>query len=70
MDGRSRTAASEARGISAVARASQEELRRDYEDFLRQRAWPQWPPDHPALKRFRTRRCATLEESRVWQCVT
>ena len=53
-----------------MARASQEELRRDYEDFLRQRAWPQWPPDHPALKRFRTRRCATLEESRVWQCVT
>jgi four helix bundle suffix protein len=29
-----------------VARASQEELRLDYEDFLRQRELLQWPKDH------------------------
>ena len=52
--------------LTNVARASLEELRLDYEDFLRQRALPQWPPDHPALVRFKARRCATLEEVRVW----
>ena len=49
-----------------MARASLEELRLDYEDFLRQRGWPQWRPDHPALKRFKAKRCATLEEVRQW----
>jgi four helix bundle suffix protein len=31
-----------------VARASLEELRLDYEDFLRQRELEQWEPGHPA----------------------
>ena len=49
-----------------MARASLEELRLDYGDFLRQRGLTQWPPEHPALMRFKARRCATLEEVRVW----
>ena len=49
-----------------VARASLEELRLDYEDYLRQRGPAQWPPEQPALVRFRARRCATLEDVRQW----
>ncbi len=52
--------------LTSVARASLEELRLDYEDFLRQRGLAQWPPEHPALKRFKARRCATLEQVRAW----
>ena len=52
--------------LTNVARASLEELRLDYEDFLRQRALPQLPPDHPALKRFKGRRCSTLDDVRAW----
>lgn len=52
--------------LTNVARASLEELRLDYEDFLRQRDLPLWPPDHPALVRFKERRCATVDEVRVW----
>jgi four helix bundle suffix protein len=52
--------------LTNVARASLEELRLDYEDFLRQRGLEQWPPEHPALMRFRARRCATLEQVRAW----
>lgn len=52
--------------LTNVARASLEELRLDYEDFLRQRGLPQWPPDHPALVRFKAKRCATVEEVRAW----
>ena len=33
--------------LTNVARASLEELRRDYEDFLRQRGLPLWPRDDP-----------------------
>jgi four helix bundle suffix protein len=52
--------------LTNVARASLEELRLDCEDFLRQRGLAQWPPEHPALKRVRAKRCATLEEVRAW----
>ena len=52
--------------LTNVARASLEELRLDYEDFLRQHGQPLWPPDHPALVRFKARRCATLEDVRRW----
>jgi len=52
--------------LTNVARASLEELRLDYEDFLRQRELPLWPPDHPALERFKAKRCATLTDVRVW----
>src|SRR4051812_26912666 len=52
--------------LTNVARASLEELRLDYEDFLRQRGLPRWPPNHPALMRFKAKRCATVEEVRAW----
>jgi four helix bundle suffix protein len=52
--------------LTNVARASLEELRLDYEDFLRQRGLGIWGRDHPALVRFKAKRCQTLEEVRVW----
>ncbi len=52
--------------LTNVARASLEELRLDYEDFLRQRGLPLLAPDHPALVRFKARRCASLEDVRGW----
>ena len=52
--------------LTNVARASLEELRLDYEDYLRQRGLAQWPPEHPALMRFKAMRCATLEQVRAW----
>jgi len=52
--------------LTNVARASLEELRLDYEDFLRQRGLPQLEPEHPALKRFKERRCEKLEDVRQW----
>ena len=52
--------------LTSVARASLEELRLDYEDFLRQRELPLLPPDHPALMRFKAKRCAVLKEVQAW----
>jgi four helix bundle suffix protein len=52
--------------LTNVARASLEELRLDYEDYLRQRGLEQWPPANPALVRFKARRCATLQEVQAW----
>jgi four helix bundle suffix protein len=52
--------------LTNVARASLEELRLDYEDFLRQRGLPLWEPENPALQRFKAKRCSSLEELRVW----
>jgi four helix bundle suffix protein len=52
--------------LTNVARASLEELRLDYEDFLRQRGLPMWEHDHPALKRFKFSQCSTLAEVQQW----
>src|SRR6059058_1647845 len=52
--------------LTNVARASLEELRLDYEDFLRQRGLPLFSPEQPALVRFKARRCATVEDVRLW----
>ncbi len=52
--------------LTNVARASLEELRLDYEDFLRQRGVALWAPEHPALKRFKAKRCATVDDVRAW----
>jgi four helix bundle protein len=52
--------------LTNVARASLEELRLDYEDFLRQRGLGQWAPNHPALMRFKAMRCSTIEQVRGW----
>ena len=52
--------------LTNVARASLEELRLDYEDFLRQREFPRWEPTHPTLERFKAKRCSSQEDVRVW----
>ncbi|WP_025323693.1 four helix bundle suffix domain-containing protein [Deferrisoma camini] len=52
--------------LTQVARASLEELRLDYEDFLRQRELPKLEPNHPALVRFKASRPRTLDEVRAW----
>jgi four helix bundle protein len=52
--------------LTNVARASLEELRLDYEDFLRQRNLPLWGPEHPSLKRFKASRCGTMADLRRW----
>lgn len=52
--------------LTNVARASLEELRLDYEDYLRQHGLAQWPPDEPALARFKAKRCAALAEVQAW----
>jgi four helix bundle suffix protein len=50
--------------LTNVARASLEELRLDYEDFLRQRGLPLWMADDPRCRRIREARPATLDELR------
>ncbi len=52
--------------LTNVARASLEELKLDYEDFLRQRGLEQLKYDHPALVRFKEKQCKTLEDVRAW----
>lgn len=52
--------------LTNVARASLEELRLDYEDFLRQHGLSQWPPDEPPLVRFKAGRCSSLEDVQGW----
>jgi four helix bundle suffix protein len=52
--------------LTNVARASLEELRLDFEDYLRQHGLVQWPPDEPALVRFKARRCSSLEDVQNW----
>lgn len=52
--------------LTGIAKGSQQELALDYEDFLRQHDLPRWPPDHPALVRFRALRCDNLYAFRVW----
>lgn len=52
--------------LTGVAKGSLEELQRDFKKFLKQRELPEWPPDHPALVRFKSLRCASLEAFRAW----
>ncbi|MDX9980585.1 MAG: four helix bundle suffix domain-containing protein [Lentisphaeria bacterium] len=52
--------------LTGIGKGSLEELRQDYRKFLAHRSLPEWPPEHPALQRFRARRCATLEQFRAW----
>lgn len=52
--------------LTNVARASLEELRLDYEDFLRQRGLRSWPADDPRRKALVARRCATVDEVAAW----
>jgi four helix bundle suffix protein len=52
--------------LTGAAKGSLEELRLDYEDYLRQRGFPKWGREHPALIRFKERRCASLEDFSAW----
>src|SRR5213594_2911339 len=47
--------------LTNVARASLEELRLDYEDFLRQRGMALWPRGDPRRAELIARRCTTAE---------
>ncbi|NTV66292.1 MAG: four helix bundle protein [Chlorobaculum sp.] len=52
--------------LTSVARASLEELRLDYEDYLRQRQLPLWPPTDPRRKSLIQRKCSTADEVEHW----
>lgn len=52
--------------LTQVARASLEELRLDYEDFLRQRDLPMFPPQHAVLLRFKRAQPKTLRAFVDW----
>ena len=52
--------------LTNVARASLEELRLDYEDFLRQRGLPQWPREDTRRADLIARRPATAEDMAAW----
>lgn len=52
--------------LTNVARASLEELKLDYEDFLRQRDLPLWPLHDPRRRALVARRCRTVEEVAAW----
>jgi len=52
--------------LTNVARASLEELRLDYEDFLRQRGLPVWGRDDPRRQGLVDRRCVTADDVAVW----
>ena len=52
--------------LTNVARASLEELRLDYEDFLRQRALPIWPREYARRAELITRRPKTADDVAQW----
>jgi len=52
--------------LTNVARASLEELRLDYEDFLRQHGLPVWERDDPRRQILIDRRCATANDMAQW----
>lgn len=49
-----------------MARASLEELRLDYEDFLRQRGLPLWPREDALKAHLVARRCVSADEVALW----
>ena len=52
--------------LTQVARASLEELKLDYEDFLRHRGLVQWERENPLRQALIDRRCATADEVAAW----
>ncbi len=52
--------------LTNVARASLEELRRDYEDYLRQHGLPLWPRTDPRRTDLVARRCTTADQVAAW----
>lgn len=52
--------------LTQVARASLEELRLDYEDFLRHRELPHWAAEDPRRSALVARRCTKADEVAQW----
>ena len=52
--------------LTNVARASLEELKLDYEDYLRHRRLVTWSQHDPRRKALIARRCANVEEVAAW----
>lgn len=52
--------------LTQVARASLEELKLDYEDFLRQHGLPQWDRHHPLRQRLVEARPQTADAVAAW----
>lgn len=52
--------------LTNVARASLEELRLDYEDYLRHNRLVQWAPTEPLRKQLVGARCQTAEDVASW----
>lgn len=52
--------------LTQVARASLEELKLDYEDFLRQNNYAQWQRENPLRQSLIDRRCQTADEVALW----
>ena len=52
--------------LTQVARASLEELKLDYEDFLRQRGLAQWERANPLRQALIDRRCQTADDVAGW----
>lgn len=52
--------------LTNVARASLEELKLDYEDFLRQHGLPLWEREDPRRKGLVARRCGSADEVAAW----
>lgn len=52
--------------LTQVARASLEELKLDYEDFLRQRGLALWRRENPLRQALIDRRCQTADQVAAW----
>ena len=52
--------------LTNIARGSLEELRLDYQDFLRQRRLLEWPKHDPRRAELVARRCATADDVATW----
>jgi len=52
--------------LTSVARASIEELRLDYEDYLRQRGLLLWEKDEPLRQEPVAQKCATADDLARW----
>ena len=52
--------------LTSVARASLDELRKDYEAFLEQRKLPLWEPMDPRRKELSNARCKDADEVALW----
>jgi four helix bundle suffix protein len=52
--------------LTQVARASLEELKLDYEDFLRQRGLTEWQRENPLRQELIDRRCTSADDVARW----